>query len=285
MHFDGVAALIRQTSFGQALKASAARPQLQFYFVSIIKYFLTLGETPPELLDWTLDAIPSLRPDELPTVHLIDILIRFIKLHSSKRQDLDSDPRGSVAAALDFDKELEEWANSLPENWTFVVEKSRDIHNTFNGRYMIYKEVWASKDLNHYFWGRLVVNEMILFHLSRYNTETLDDYRQRQRVLDTISQMTTGICAGAASQMGVFGCGVPAGTMSSLSPLNGVFMLLFPLTIAGSAAGAPNEVHDWVVERLRRIGTTMGIQRALELIPKLQELRKLNQSQFSKRKE
>lgn len=276
-----MAALIRQTSFGQALKASAARPQLQFYFVSIVKYFLTQDEIAPELLDWSLDSIPSSSSDQLPAIHLIDILIRFINLHSSKRQDPNSDPEATVAAALAFDAELAEWASFLPETWSFVVEESSDIENTFNGRYMVYKDVWASRDLNHYFWGRLVVNEMVLLHSSRRYPQTQNGYQQRERALDTISQMTTGICSGAASQMGVFGCGVPAGTMSSLSPLNGVFMLLFPLTIAGSAAGAPDEVHDWVVQRLRRIGSTMGIRRALELIPKVKELRKLNQLQYS----
>lgn len=282
VHLDGAAALIRQTSFGQALKASAARPQLQFYFISIIKYFLTQGDVPQDLLHWSPDTISSLRPDELPAISLIEILISFMKLHSSVRRDSDPDPGAAVESALYFDTELENWEKKLPETWKFVVRESSDTQNTFNGKYMVYNDVWASRDLNHYLWGRLVVNEMILLHLSRLRTPTLGDLRQRQRALDTISQMATGICAGAASQMGVFGCGVPAETMPRLPPLNGVFMLLFPLTIAGSAAGAPDEVHEWVIQRLRKIGSTMGIQRALELIPKLQLLRRLNQQQFAK---
>lgn len=78
--------------------------------------------------------------------------------------------------------------------------------------------------------------------------------------------MATYICMGAASQMSLFGSSIPTGKASRLPPLNGVFMLLLPLAVAGSAAGAPDQVHEWVVETLQRIWYSMGIQRALELI-------------------
>lgn len=280
VHFDGAAALIKQTSFGQALKASAARPQLQFYFVSIIKYFVTQREVPQELLNWSPDSISSLRSDELPAVDLIDILARFMKLHSSVHRQLHPDPGLAVESALLFDTELENWERNLPDKWKFVVRESSDTHNSFNGKYMVYNDdVWAARDLNHFFWGRLIVNEMILRHLSRLRTPTSND--PRQQALETISRMGTGICAGAASQMGLFvGLLSPPGAMSRLPPLNGVFMLLFPLTIAGSAGGVPDEVHEWVIQRLQKIGRTMGIQRALELIPKLQQLRRFNRQQI-----
>lgn len=281
VHFDGVAALIKQTSFGQALKTSTARAQLQFYFLSIIKYFLTQREVPQELLNWSAGSIFSLQPSELPAVDLIDILIRFMKMHSSVRRELDPDPGSAVESASLFDAELGDWEQILPEQWRFAVRDSRDTSNTFNGKYIVYNDdVWAARDLNHYFWGRLLVNEMILYHLSRLTSPPLGDFRQR--VLITASRMATSICAGAASQMSDSDGGSPSqsGTMSRLPPLNGVFMLLFPLTIAGSAGGPPDEVHEWVIQRLQKIGSTMGIQRALELIPKLQQLRRFNQQQI-----
>lgn len=280
VHFDGAAALIKQTSFGQALKASAARPQLQFYFVSIIKYFLTQHEIPQELLHWSPDSISSLRPDELPAIDLIDILIRFMKLHSSVYHGLDPGLDLVVKSASLFDTELENWERNLPEKWKFAVTESSDTRNTFNGKYMVYNDVWAARDLNHYFWGRLLVNEMIMRHSSRPTTPSSDDLRRQ--ALETISRMATGICAGAASQIGVFRDGLlsSSGAMSRLPPLNGVFMLLFPLTIAGGAGGVPDGVHDWVIQRLQKIGRSMGIQRALELIPKLRQLRAINQQQI-----
>ena len=94
--------------------------------------------------------------------------------------------------------------------------------------------------------------------------------------------MSVNICAGAASQMGVvLGNGYPCSGGLKLPPLNGVFMLLFPLTIAGSAAGAPDDVHEWVVETLSKIGGTMGIRRALELIPKIRESREKKKLLYS----
>lgn len=67
----------------------------------------------------------------------------------------------------------------------------------------------------------------------------------------------------SASQMSIFGFEAPVDTITRLSPLN-IFMLLFSLTIAGSAAGAPDEAHDWVLRRLQKVGSITGIQRAVD---------------------
>lgn len=113
-----------------------------------------------------------------------------------------------------------------------------------------------------------MLNGIGLVHLARGKYPTLGHLKRRQRALETVSRMATGICAGAASQMGGFGSGAPAKARTRLPPLNGVFMLIFPLTIAGSAAGAPDEVQAWVIKTFEKTGGTMGIQRALQLIPR-----------------
>ena len=272
IHVDGVAALLKQVTGAPALQNSESRPHLQFYFVSIIKYFLTQGNIPPELLGWRPGLIPKATSDEQPAIELMDVLIRFVKLHYTIRHGDIINPAATICSLISFDNELEVWERGLSDTWTFVVEKSTDLRNTFHGKYLVYNDVWASRGLNHYHWARLMTNEMVLQYLPRYGSPTLLDRKRRQQSLDTISRMATNICAGAASQMDIFGRGVPAQSNARLPPLNGVFMLLFPLEVAGSAAGAPAEVHPWVVETLERIGKTMGIQRALELIPKVKRL-------------
>lgn len=272
VHLDGVVALVKQASFSEALKNVNSRPHLQYYFITIIRYFLVQGVIPPELMNWSPDRIPNAKPDQVPAVRLIDILIRFMKLHSSIRVDPDPDPRIAASSALLCDADLEDWEKSLPKKWEFSLKNSTDFQRTFNGKYIIYNDVWASRDLNHYFWARLMVNEMIVRHLSSIEMPTLDVIEQRRKALDTVSRMATYICAGAASQMGAFGCGSSAG-LAQLPPLNGVFMLLFPLSVAGGAAGAGDEVHKWVLETLQKIGRTMGIRRALGMIPTLKRVR------------
>ncbi|KAJ5175891.1 uncharacterized protein N7482_001768 [Penicillium canariense] len=273
VHLDGVAALAKQTSFEDAMKSDHPRPQLQFYFILIVRYFLTQGEIPSDLLDWSPGCVPSVKPDVAPAVRLVGILIRFMKLHSSIQHHRNPDPETTAGSAQACDAELENWENQLPRKWMFSLNESTDLHNTFKGKYLLYNDMWASRILNHYFWARLMVNEMIALYLSRLETPTLYDLQRRQRALDTISRMATYICAGAASQMGVFACRLPLGGLKHLPPLNGVFMLMFPLAVAGGAAGAPKEVHEWVLETLQRIGETMGIRRALETIPMLNQAR------------
>lgn len=121
--------------------------------------------------------------------------------------------------------------------------------------------------------------------LAQWETSTLGDLRQRQRPLDTISRMAIGICSGAPTQMGLFTGGLSAGSLPCLSPLNGVFRSVLPLAVAECAAGAPNEVHKWVDQSLEKIGHTTGIQRALKLIPKLEQLRGWKIQQHPRRKQ
>lgn len=271
VHLDGVLALLQQASFGKALRGIDPRAQIQFYLISIARYFMAPGTISMAILSWSPDVILSSEIDLLPAVQLIDILFRFMKFHYSVHFDSDKNPENVIQSALRLDEEMEKWEKGLPEKWMFIVKQSGDLQHTFNGKYLVYNDVWASRDLNYYHWARLMLNEMVLVHLARAKYPTLGHLKQRQRALEMVSRMATGVCAGAASQMGVFGRGVPAKARARLPPLNGVFMLLFPLTIAGSTAGAPDEVQIWVIKTLEKIGGTMGIQRALQLIPKVEQ--------------
>jgi hypothetical protein len=213
----------------------------------------------------------SAPPEMVPAVKLVDILIRFMKFDSSLREK-DHDPWTLVTAASLFEAELQDWESSLPERWSFITEytdEPADCHFTFHGQYHVYRDQWVSRVFNHYRWGRLLVNELILSQISSMKWPNAGDIIQRQQTLDTISSMAIDICAGAASQGALSQRGAVAEYPSHLPPLNGVFMLLFPLSVAGGAAGVPDEVHGWVVATLERIERVMGIRRAIELIPHL----------------
>ncbi|KAJ5505063.1 Chondroitin AC/alginate lyase [Penicillium fimorum] len=269
VHLDGAAALLRQSTFRLSLLAMNHRAHLQFYFVSIVKYFAKRVVT-PDLLNWSPDLIPSAPPDILPAVGLVDILIRFTKfdayLHNEK-----IDAKVAVGSALSFEGELREWATHLPTYWSFTVKQSNAYKYSFRGQYHVYKNMWVSKVLNHYRWARLLVNETIVSLISRMARPTANNVIQRQQALDTIACMAIDICAGAASQEATSEQGVTEDPSRIPPLLNGIFMLLFPLGVAGGAAGTPDEVHEWVLGTLERIGRTMGIRRALEMIPQLKK--------------
>lgn len=268
VHLDAAAALLKQSTFRLSLTNLNHRAHLQFYFVVIVKYF-SKRVVSPNLLNWSPDLIPSAPPEILPGVHLVDILIRFTKfdvyVHHRK-----PDARAVVNSALLFEDELREWEAHLPLHWSFTVKESKTCEHTYRGQYHVYKDMWVAIIFNHYRWARLVVNETIVSQISMMARPTGNDVIQRQQALDIISCMAIDICAGAASQEAISERGV-AEDPSHIPLLNGTFMLLFPLGVAGGAAGTPDEVHDWVVGTFERIGCTTGIRRALEMIPHLKK--------------
>ncbi|CAG8022490.1 unnamed protein product [Penicillium salamii] len=269
VHLDGAAALLKQSTFRKFLTASDHRAQLGFYFVSIVKYF-SRRDGHPDTLNWSRDHMADAPSELLPAVNLIDILTRFMKYDASLRHE-NPGPRAIISSALMFEAELHDWEASLPESWDFVVETSGTHARTFYGQYHVHKDAWVSRIYNHYRWARLLFNEIVVSTISRLKQPTSKDAIRRQQSLETISRMSIGICTGAASHEAISQRGLTSENPSPLPPLNGVFMMLFPLAMAGGAAGAPDHVHDWVVGTLEQIGCTMGIQRAFEMIPLLKQ--------------
>lgn len=268
VHLDGAAALLKQSAFRLSLKNLDHRAHLQFYFVSIVRYF-SKRVVSPDLLNWSPDLVPSAPPEILPGVDLVDIMVRFTKFDAYVHHQ-KPDARAVVDSALLFEDELREWETNLPVDWSFTVKESNTYEYTFRGQYHVYKDMWVARIFNHYRWARLLANERIISQISKMARPTANDVIQRQRALHTIACMAIEICAGAASQEAISAQGV-AEDPSHIPLLNGTFMLLFPLGIAGGAAGTPDEVHDWVVGALERIGSTMGIRRAFEMIPQLKK--------------
>ncbi|KAJ5604517.1 hypothetical protein N7510_009671 [Penicillium lagena] len=268
VHLDGATALIAQSTFRQNLNAIDHKALLQFSYVSIVKSFLVPGKIPMYLVHWSPNSITA-PPEEQPAVCLADILVRFVKLNLSIYNGSELDGDRVIRAALGFEAELDEWEKSVPDKFSFEVHESDKAQGTFYGKYHVYKDTWAFRIINHFRWGRMLVNRIILAHNLRLQYPTAADLGQRQHSLNTISRMAVDICTGAAGQIALFNQGINTEDTSSDLPLNGVFMLLFPLAVAGGAAGVPETVHIWVMETLEHIGRTMGIQRALELKKRL----------------
>ncbi|KAJ5805224.1 hypothetical protein N7474_011111 [Penicillium riverlandense] len=268
VHLDGATALIAQSTFGQNLNLIDHKALLQFSYVSIVKYFQDPGKIPAYLVHWSPDSITA-PPEDQPAVRLADILVRFVKWHFSIYSGPELHDDCVTGAALCFEAELDEWEKSVSDKFSFEVHESDKVQGTFYGKYHAYKDTWAFRILNHFRWGRMLVNRTILAHSLRLQYPTAADLAQRQHSLNTISRMAIDICTGAAGQIALFDQGINTGDPSSDLPLNGVFMLLFPLAVAGGAEGAPDSVRRWVMETLEHIGRTMGIQRALELKKRL----------------
>ncbi|RHZ58689.1 hypothetical protein CDV55_103778 [Aspergillus turcosus] len=258
VHLQGAAALQKQLSPGYL--SQNHRAHITFALILILKYLQTGGRFPPELESWSAPDIPVEAHDDFPAVSLIEILLKFIRLRASLSEG-HAQPTGSaLMEALACETQLERWSTSLPGKFGYVEKVSPDTSQYFHGRFHLYEDVWASRILIHYRLGRLLVNELIL-HLASRCDSSIDQILRTAHARRTVIQMAVDICVAAASQS-LF----PGYTRLSRSPitppLNGVFMLMYPLAVAGTASGVSNDLREWVLHTLDHIGQTMGIRQA-----------------------
>lgn len=121
---------------------------------------------------------------------------------------------------------------------------------------------------SYYRWARILVNELLLAHLDKLLRHTREQQMQRARCLKTISSMASDVCTSVPSQFAA--TPLPHRLLQvredrSLG-MTGVFLMMFPLAVAGGASGVPDELHYWAMEVLGQIGRTMGVKQALALM-------------------
>lgn len=256
VHLQGAAALQQQLS----PRFLNHRANITFAFLLILNYLQTGGRFPPELESWSALDIPVEAHDDFPAVSLIEILLKFIRLRASLSEG-HAQPTGSaLMEALACETQLERWSTSLPAKFGYMEKVSPDTSQYFHGRFHLYEDVWASRILIHYRLGRLLVNELIL-HLAPRCDNSIDQILRTAHACRTIIQMAVDICVAAASRS-LFPGYTRLSRSPIIPPLNGVFMLMYPLAVAATASGVSNDLREWVLHTLDHIGQTMGIRQA-----------------------
>jgi hypothetical protein len=168
------------------------------------------------------------------------------------------DPDAIIRDALLLDTALDEWKAALPSIWKYRVVISSEVQSTYNGQYHIYSDHWIALMWDHYRWTRILVHELILTHLILLPSLQPEMYEQQTQSLAIISHLASRICASVSTQLYRPNSTIP-GPESSLQ-LTSVFMLMWPLKVAGSAIGVPDTLHEWVLDVLKNIGQAMGIR-------------------------
>lgn len=265
-----------------------AKPQnmadLQTYFFFIMKYFGSGGDIPREILHWSFPVYSSLTLSI--TSNLISILIRLVRLSATLRDPSCSvNAKDVVEAALGINRDLDSWeAGLVDDDWSFVTKSFDQPLGLYEGKYHVYNNVWASRVLNHYRYARILVNEVLYTYTLELETPANSHFLQRQQhsALTTISRVATEICISVPSHCTLFGhsFGSLSTEQPDAPPLNGVFVLIFSLIIAGSAIGVSYELHEWVLKVLQTIDSSMGIRHAAELIPLMQRMRSSKRAEF-----
>jgi hypothetical protein len=235
--------------------------ELWFYFSVVLNYLQTGGSFPRELKGWTPQQIASPTDEIWAGFELMDIFVKFVHLCASLPHDQAVGAEEEVLrGAVSLETELRAWRDRVPKEWSVTIKEASDIPGTFYGQYHVYQNAWAPRVLNHYYLGRLLVNELILVYIAKLGAPSPEWTAQKEQSLRVISQLTTDICAGIASQ----------GLDDNRTLLRGFFMTIYPLMIAGSATGVSDALRSWVIGKLEAIGNNLGIRQALAAIPRIQ---------------
>lgn len=270
LHLDGAAALLRAITQNEMLNKMGQpviRMQLQLCFVVFIRYFEVGKNIPPEFAE-TIYRLQEVQFEEdLPAANLISVISHFIEFYARMKRSELSDPEAIIRSALICEAELEQWEQLLPDEWrpkiTFPVESEPSMYKDY---YKAYRDLWTARIWGHYHWARILINEIILVQFNNLEWHMLDQQLQRDRCLQTISRIALDICNSVPSQF--FRHSTWYGGGDRVPQMTGVFLLLFPLAVAGGASGVPDDLHHWVVKLLEQIGRQMGVRLALALIPR-----------------
>jgi hypothetical protein len=269
-HLMGVAALLKQSPH-VPVQQFDAHAEIWFYLSVIANYFQSGGPFPVELEGWATQRTVLPTGATRPVFELIDILVRFVGLCARLQCHEQATAEDVIREAVGLDMELEAWVVRLPTEWTFTTKYSADMVGTFYGRYHVYQSAWSPRVWNHYQLGRLLVNEVIAFYISRLREPTVDWVAQKELALAMINQTAVDICAGIATQ-GLFSNHDTLPSDCSPRPLlKGIFMTIYPLTAAGCATGVSEQLRNWVNETLQMLADRTGIRQALEANRQIQE--------------
>lgn len=243
--------------------------QNSYWHQQFVRYFEIGRSISPEVAETVLRFREAQSEKDHPAADLISIVGHFIELNAKISSSELSDPKSIIASALICEMELEQWEQQLPDEWrpeiTFPADREPTMYKDY---YHAYRDLWTARIWVHYHWARLLVNEILLTQLANFEWHTLEREVQRARCLQTISRIASDICTSIPSQF--FHHSTWYAGRRRVPNTTGVFMILFPLAVAGGASGGPDDLHLWVITLLEQIGQTMGVRQALALIPRTQ---------------
>ena len=159
---------------------------------------------PAAIVDWCQQSRKTLCDAEHPAFPLISMIARLVNLYSKISSTYYANVEAVYGELIALEVEFEQWTVRLPDNWKFYVETSLEDYSStgtvFNLQHHVYRDLWAGRVWNNYRWARTFVNELIVIHISRQNSITVDESLQQKRSLCVISQMANDICTSVSSQ-------------------------------------------------------------------------------------
>lgn len=223
-----------------------------------------------------------LRPDEAHSNRLIMIIGKLSNLRADIQARVFSSERDIISIASSIEAELIAWLAALPPGFTyethtkspydFLLEERCRGQALYDDQYHVYPDLWVCNTWNQYRCARIIVSEIILSHIrqisdsSSLSSTLSDEFLLHCKTLrSTIRRLAVDICRSVPFHLGAHQKDASPNFPPPESYIGGL-MLLWPLFLAGVIENPQHSLRRWVVQCLKMIGHTMGLDQALALM-------------------
>lgn len=213
---------------------------------------------------------------------LIRICAKLANLYADMNTKAISGEAEILSASYAIEGELMAWLAALPSAFSYTTVETDMLDPSFQGRcrgilpyndkYHIYRNFWVSNFWNQYRCVRIMNNHLILGCLQKLSadksaTSLCGDLQGQSRTIkDTSSRLAEDICASVPYNLGAGSMEPAQGWSPTSESFIGGYILLWPLCLAGMTRDRGHPMRNWVVDCLKCIGHSMGIDQALALV-------------------
>ncbi|GKZ35282.1 hypothetical protein AbraIFM66950_005877 [Aspergillus brasiliensis] len=215
-----------------------------------------------------------------PAWKLSDIMISLSYFRAMVKDCTLCDPKTIIESANDIDRSLCSLVDNVPVDWHFqVLELETTSELVMETQYHVYPDAWVAGVWNNIRTCRLLLHQEIKRQLGCVRDTPLFDAVQYQQSVILMQQLVSDICASVpqycgylpeipgdlsvTQQVTLLADALPFDNQSSngIPATAGVYLLFWPLLYAGQMADSEKQ-RDWIIDRMRYIGKTTGIQQA-----------------------
>lgn len=213
---------------------------------------------------------------------LIRVCAKLANLCADMKTKAISGEAEILSASYAIEGELMAWLAALSSAFSYTTVETDMFDPSFktccrgilpyNNKYHIYRNFWVSNFWNQYRCVRIMNNHLILGCLQKLSANTsatsvCGDLQGHSRsIKDTSSRLAEDICASVPYNLGAGSMESTQGWSPTSESVIGGYVLLWPLALAGTTTDREHPMRNWVVDCLKRIGHSMGIDQALALM-------------------
>ncbi|KAJ5259420.1 hypothetical protein N7478_012401 [Penicillium angulare] len=279
-HIRGATALLEMRGPEQLNTEAGLRLFLHLRYQIVVSCMQRDARVPDSLLENTRTVL-KLRPNEAHSNRLVIIVGRLSNLRADIISGVITDDQQIISMASAIEAELISWLAALPAGFTYETHtKSRFDYGfqercrglaPYEDQYHVYPDLWAFNTWNQYRCARILASEIILTHIRQMSDSSSlksmsEEFQLHCKTLRAnIRRLAVDICRSVPYALGVHKPEFDPTLPPPDSYLGGM-VLLWPLYMAGTAENATHPLRRWVVQCLRMVGFTYGLDQALALM-------------------